>query len=271
MINTPFNYTGSKFKLLPQILPHFDYSKVNFIDLFAGGGSVYANVAAKYEKILANDIIKDLIDIHKELLFNKDKFVEEVKSLCVDKENQAGYHLLRDSYNSTKTPAKLFALMLCCTNNLMRFNKSFQFNQTFGRRTFNDSTQRKIEEFCAGLEGYKSKIEFKSESFENIWPDNPKETFWYLDNPYLSTEAGYNAYWSNSLESKLFDYCIKIHESGGTFALSGVAGKHKDNEESPLITELTKRFNTVKIDHDYKKVARNKDEIRGQEVLIKNY
>ncbi len=271
MINTPFNYTGSKFKLLPQILPHFDYTKPDFIDLFTGGGSVYANVAAKYERVLSNDIIKDLVTTHKELLFNKDLFAAEVKSLCVDKENQAGYHILRDSYNAAKTPSKLFALMLCCTNNLMRFNKSFQFNQTFGRRTFNDSTQKKIDEFCAGLEAHKDKIKFESESFENIWSNNPRETFWYLDPPYASSEAGYNAYWSNSLEAKLLDYCLKIHEAGGTFALSGISGKHKDKGESPLITELTKRFNIVNINHDYKKVARNKDEVRGQEVLIKNY
>lgn len=50
MINTPFNYTGNKFKLLDQILPHMDYSKKYFIDLFAGGGSVYTNVVDKYEK-----------------------------------------------------------------------------------------------------------------------------------------------------------------------------------------------------------------------------
>ena len=41
MIETPFNYTGSKFKLLEQILPEFDYTKPYFVDLFMGGGSVY--------------------------------------------------------------------------------------------------------------------------------------------------------------------------------------------------------------------------------------
>lgn len=31
MIETPFNYTGSKFKLLEQILPEFDYTKPTLI------------------------------------------------------------------------------------------------------------------------------------------------------------------------------------------------------------------------------------------------
>ena len=43
-INPPFNYSGSKLKLLEQILPLFDYNKDYFIDLFCGGVSVYTNV-----------------------------------------------------------------------------------------------------------------------------------------------------------------------------------------------------------------------------------
>ena len=48
-VNPPMNYTGSKFKLLEQILPEFDYTKPYFVDLFMGGGSVYTNVVDKYE------------------------------------------------------------------------------------------------------------------------------------------------------------------------------------------------------------------------------
>lgn len=33
----PFNYTGSKYKLLPQILPLFPSNIDTFVDLFGGG------------------------------------------------------------------------------------------------------------------------------------------------------------------------------------------------------------------------------------------
>jgi site-specific DNA-adenine methylase len=59
MIETPFNYTGSKFKLLEQLLPEFDTTKSTFVDVFTGGGSVYTNVLDKYEKVIVNDIITD--------------------------------------------------------------------------------------------------------------------------------------------------------------------------------------------------------------------
>jgi site-specific DNA-adenine methylase len=62
-IQTPFNYTGSKYKLLSQLLPEFDYNKSKFMDVFAGGGSVFTNVLNKYEKIYVNDIIADLIHV----------------------------------------------------------------------------------------------------------------------------------------------------------------------------------------------------------------
>jgi site-specific DNA-adenine methylase len=89
MIETPFNYTGSKYKLLDQILPHFNYNKSNFVDVFCGGGSVYTNVLDKYEKIIINDIISDLIGIHCGLMVD-DNIIELTKGLCPGKENPEG-------------------------------------------------------------------------------------------------------------------------------------------------------------------------------------
>lgn len=83
MINSPFNYTGSKFKLLPQIIPHFDTSKKKFIDLFAGGGSVYTNIIHLYEDVWVNDIIDDLMCIHyliQKLDFGYDKVSRSVEN-----------------------------------------------------------------------------------------------------------------------------------------------------------------------------------------------
>lgn len=37
-IKSPLNYTGGKFKLLPQLLDVFPKDIETFVDLFAGGG-----------------------------------------------------------------------------------------------------------------------------------------------------------------------------------------------------------------------------------------
>ena len=53
IIQSPLNYTGGKFKLLPQILPLFPKNIDIFVDLFCGGANVGVNV--KSNKTILND------------------------------------------------------------------------------------------------------------------------------------------------------------------------------------------------------------------------
>lgn len=53
LIQSPLNYTGGKFKLLPQILPLFPTNIDIFVDLFCGGANVGVNV--KSNKTILND------------------------------------------------------------------------------------------------------------------------------------------------------------------------------------------------------------------------
>ena len=48
MIQSPLNYTGGKYKLLNQILPHFPDNTDTFVDLFCGGCNVGVNVNARH-------------------------------------------------------------------------------------------------------------------------------------------------------------------------------------------------------------------------------
>lgn len=269
--NPPFNYTGSKTGILAQILPLFDYSKPYFIDAFTGGGSVYSNVAHRFQRVVANDIIGDLVLAHKLLITRTDEFVAQVRAHCVAKDDQEGYHRLRDSYNAENTPAKLFALMLCCNCNMLRFNRKFEFNQTFGKRTFNDSTAAKITAWTGHMKPLISRVTYTSRSFTNLWPGDPAHTFFYFDPPYTNSEAGYNCYWSQAQEDFLYDYILRVDRAGGTFALSGLAGEHGDHGECRLIRKLIESgFNLTVIVKDYEKVAKAKGKT-SQEVLIRNF
>jgi len=267
MIETPFNYTGSKFKLLEQILPEFDYTKPYFVDLFMGGGSVYTNVVDKYEKILANDIIKDLVGIHKELLIGDD-VIELTKSLCPDKTDAESFLKLRDDYNSNPSSDKLWALMLSCTSNMMRFNQKFKFNQTFGKRTWNSSTQKKVEVFTEHIRQYKDKIRFTSDTFNDVNISSNKVMV-YADPPYSNTEAGYNAYWKKDDDDKLYKYLLEIDRKGSSFMISGVL--NHNGETCKLLTNLIEdKFNYKILKFDYNKVSRvGKKET--DEVIIMNY
>lgn len=279
-INTPFNYAGSKFKLLEQLLSEFDYSKNYFIDLFTGGGSIYTNIVDRYEKILANDIIEDLIGIHKGLIFDSENFIKEVKNLSPNKDNQEEYLKLRETYNKEKTAAKLYALILSCTNNLMRFNNSGGFNQTFGKRSFNESTQKKIDAFVEHITPYKDKLIFTSNSFEKIILR--KSSMIYADPPYGYTiengnitskqisEAGYNSIWKKEHDIKLYDYLKNLHKEGHSFCMSNV-WKH-DGKTSWICEKLIQDgFNYKELDFNYNKVSRKKEDKETIEIIIKNY
>lgn len=268
-IEPPFNYTGSKFKLLSQIIPLFDKSKQNFVDLFSGGGSVYTNCLNFYETVYVNDIIADLVGIHKNIVATNGQNIQEVKSLCVSKDDQVGYNKLRESYNESPSPEKLFSLMLCCTNNMMRFNKKFKFNQTFGKRTFNDRTQQKIDNWLSHVYPHKDKIQYSSLKFQEF-PKLP-DTFYYLDPPYPSdlTEAGYNAYWSKEDDDNLIDFCLEITKLGSTFALSTV--EIHDGKKSLFVEKLLSLgFKKIDLDYNYDKVSRSGKK-ETKEVLIVNY
>ena len=45
-IKSPLNYTGGKYKLLPQILPLMPDKFDIFVDLFTGGANVIVNINA---------------------------------------------------------------------------------------------------------------------------------------------------------------------------------------------------------------------------------
>jgi DNA adenine methylase Dam len=267
MVNTPYNYTGNKFKLLEQILPNFDYTKDYFIDLFCGGGSIYTNVVDKYQKVLINDKIPELIQIHKNLIQDSQNFIQKTKSVCVDKGDDEAYANLRRDFNANKSPEKLWALMLSCTNNMLRFNKKFEFNQTFGRRSWNDNTQQKVDIFVKHITNYKDKIYFSSKDFFEIIPKKPSMV--YLDPPYMNTGAGYNAYWSQSLEDKLYDYILELDKNGNSFMLSGVS--LHDGKTSKLLEKLILHgYKDIELNFDYDKVSR-KGKKCTKEIIILNY
>lgn len=263
------NYTGSKFKILNQILPELDYTKKYFIDLFAGSGVVAINVVDRYDRILVNDIIPEIIGIHRGLL-ESDKIIEETKSLCPNKEDSEGFLKLRESFNTDKTPAKLWALMLSSTNNLMRFNKQFLYNQTFGKRSYNSSTEKKVEEFVRHIRPHRDKIYFSSKHFFDIRVSKPSMV--YIDPPYSNSEAGYNAYWGKDDDIKLYEYCKTLNNNGSSFMLSGIIGEHKNGKRWELIDKLVSDGYKYRIlEHNYEKVARIKDSKSSNEIIIMNY
>lgn len=261
------NYTGSKFKLLQQIIPEFDYSKSAFFDVFCGGGSVFSNVVDKYDKIYANDIIADLIGIHLKLI-QSDNIIDNTKKLCPGKDNADGYAKLRNEYNLNPSSDKLWALMLSCTNNMMRFNQKFKFNQTYGKRGWSDSTTKKVNNYLEHIRKFSNKIEFSSLDFKEI-EISSNDIMFYCDPPYSNTEAGYNAFWKKDDDKRLYDFLHEINDKGSSFMISGVLTH--DNKPCEILQNLINDgFIYKELVYNYNKVSK-KGEKKTTEIIIKNY
>lgn len=102
-IKSPMNYTGGKYKLLPQILQFFPTEINTFVDLFTGGG----NIAVNANKIIANDFEPHVIDIYKAFQNGYDsveKIITVIESYIakynLSIENAEGFNNLRNDYNS---------------------------------------------------------------------------------------------------------------------------------------------------------------------------
>lgn len=219
-INPPLCFIGNKFKLLDQLLPKFDYTKKTFVDLFVGGGSVYTNVLDKYDHIIINDIIKELVEIHKSLLFDLENFTNNVKNIIPIRTHKEQYLKLRESYNFEKTPEKLYALILSCSRSIMRYNMKFEFNQTYGNGIWGKTMDNRVLEFYNHLLPYKDKIQYNYQSFENV--SIPDDSMIYLDPPYINTFTGYNRYWKKHNEERLYQFILDMNNRGNSFVLSGV-------------------------------------------------
>lgn len=268
-LKPPTNYTGSKDKLMSQLLQHFPLTEdVDlFYDLFAGGLSVSINTP--YNNIIANDIITPLIQFYQNLKNNEvESEIVKILSHKIDKASPEEFSELRARFNITKDPYLFFSLVSSCTNNLMRFNKKTEFNQTFGKRAINDNTIQKVRDYCTVL---KSKnIQFTNLTFTELLKlrSPTVNDFVYMDPPYIGTEAGYNAFWSKSLEESLYDTLDELDRNGIRFAFSGVS-IHK-GVENIHINRLSK-YKIIELDYDYEKVARKKNAGRSQEILVINY
>lgn len=279
LIKSPLNYTGGKFKLLPQILPLFPENINTFIDLFSGGCNIGINVKAN--KIICNDILTSVVHLMDELkkvdrdtaLKSIDKIIDEYK---LSKTNEEGYKRLREDYNLGKREWDMFYTMICYSfNNQIRFNKNNEFNMPFGknRSSFNDSLRDKFKLFVEKLN--KINIEFMNKDFKEISIENLNNNdFIYCDPPYLITCASYNENngWNQNREVELLNYLDRANERGIKFALSNVLeNKGKSND---ILKEWAKKYNIHYLNNTYKNCSyHTKDRSNNStiEVLVTNY
>ncbi|WP_019002584.1 DNA adenine methylase [Succinimonas amylolytica] len=299
IIKSPLNFTGGKYKLLPQLIPLFPDNVETFVDIFCGGCNVALNITAN--KIICNDIDSNLIGMFS---FFKGKtynaLAPKIKEIINDFDlsdtcelgyshygcssnnglaavNKAGYLNLRDFFNALSKDNDsyylyLYVLIVYAFNNQIRFNSDGNFNLPVGKRDFNLKMQEKLKKFLAELEH--KNIFFSNDCFSVFPADSLSQNdFVYADPPYLITCATYNEKsWNEQEEKKLLVYLDRLNERGIRFALSNVLST--DDKVNLILQDwLGKRaYKCHHLVFSYKNSNyQKKKKSETDEVLITNY
>lgn len=303
MNKSPLNYTGGKYKLLPQILPLFPQKIDTFVDLFCGGCNVGANIDA--EKIIYNDQDRHLLDLYstfknlgKEQTFDFINQIIEKYGLSLASKNGYDFYgcesanglgnynkekylkLRTDFNNETKHTdyynLMFYVLIVYAFNNQIRFNSKGDYNLPVGKRDFNQNMVEKLSNFIDVIK--KQNCIFNENDFRQFDTSGlGNNDFVYLDPPYLITCATYNEQngWTEDSERDLLSFIDKLHEQNIKFALSNVL-RSKGKENKILIDWLNKnshRYKLIKLKFDYSNSNyQTKDKnSTSEEVLVVNY
>lgn len=302
-VQSPLNYMGGKFKLLPQILPHFPTDVTLFVDLFCGGANVGINVPCN--RVIFNDnndLLRRMFTrfqaLEKHTTFEMIGRIIEDYSLSdsethgyeyykchssegLAKYNSPGYLRLRQDYNRKHFGEydpyiMLYVLIVYAFNNQIRFNRKGEFNLPVGKRDFNKKMREKLSVFIDRLKS--GDYTFESQDFRMLenhtWDE---KTFVYADPPYLIACATYNEQdgWNEGLERELHAYLDDLHRRGIRFALSNVL-QTKGKQNKVLLEWLNEnlgKYRVIYLDHSYSNSNYQiKDRsFKTDEVLIVNY
>ncbi len=306
IIQSPLNYTGGKYKLLPQILPLFPKNINTFVDLFCGGCNVGINADCK--QVTFNDYNHELMDLYstfqrldmESILRYIYEIIEDYNLSLTSKYgysyykcesaeglanyNRVGFLKLRDDFNKSILKQKtsdfyyimLYVLIVYSFNNQIRFNSKGEFNLPVGKRDFNEKMKRKLIDFVDTIK--KQNCHFTCQDFRKLDISClTSNDFVYIDPPYLITCATYNEMnaWNDENEKALLKFLDELNEKNIRFALSNVL-RSKGKENVILIEWLNKNFdkyNTIRLKYNYKNSnyqTKDKKSL-SEEVLIINY
>ena len=303
MLQSPLNYTGGKFKLLPQILPLFPQKINTFVDLFCGGCNVGINVEA--EKHVYNDINLRLIylfhtlkNLNKGIAFEMiyeiiDKYglslvsrhgyeyygCESGKGLGTY--NKERFLSLREDFNRLEVDdyyyyIMLYVLIVYAFNNQIRFNSDGKFNLPVGKRDFNAKMAENLSAFIDVIKKQDSR--FTNNDFENFDAFSlNSDDFVYIDPPYLIACAAYNEQnaWNEDREQSLLNFIDELTDKKVKCALSNVLqSKGKQNNIlSEWLEKNSSKYFVHRLNYSYANSNyHTKDRTDStEEILVTNY
>ncbi len=296
-IRSPFFYVGDKYKLMPQLKKLMPKNIEQYIEPFVGGGSSFLN--SKGTSYMLNDVDSYVVELHRRIgsytgkaeelfgeLFDIIDFYGlscSYRGICVPEEmkkkymktyyskyNKDAYIRMRKDFNENKDDfLRLYLLLIYGFNHMIRFNGKGDFNLPVGNVDFNNNVyqalnnylefvgEHEIELFNMDYISFLEKIKFG------------KNSYVFLDPPYLISMSEYNKLWNDKKEDELCEYLDSLNDRGIKFGITNLI-THKGKVNKRFL-DWSKKYCAYDVKSNYISFNDNTIKADSQEVFVTNY
>lgn len=296
-IRSPFFYVGDKYKLMPQLKQLMPKKIEQYIEPFVGGGSSFLN--SKGTSYMLNDVDSYVVELHRQIGSYTGKSEElfdalfeiidfyglscSYRGICVpedmkkkyvktyySKYNKDAYIRMRKDFNANKNDfLRLYLLLIYGFNHMIRFNGKGDFNLPVGNVDFNNNVYQALNNYLDFVGEHE--IEFFNMDYisflERIRFE--KNSYVFLDPPYLISMSEYNKLWNDKKEDELCEYLDSLNERGIKFGITNlITHKGKVNQR---FLEWSKRYCAYDVKSNYISFNDNTIKVDSQEVFVTNY
>jgi len=299
MKNRWLSWPGAKFRQMDEIFKYIslDNTEINHIC------EPYSGAAAFSLQFFDKDFYFSWAEKNEPLnrwwsflLYEPETFIERMdyfrKKYINSSENRDVYNEMRDSYNSMiksmpehmDTSALLWVLIYHSTNNLARFNKKGEYNQTWGKGrkvpdpyvVFNEQVINDIYNSNAYVEMFNDDVDL-FEHFLNADKISYKynmflySTIFYLDPPYILRTEVYDKDWSLESEKTMFKYIHELDDLNTPWFMTNYLAVEKNGEktEHPFIDDIKKSgWTIIQINRKIDARPTTSGDIAGEYIIV---
>lgn len=296
-IRSPFFYVGDKYKLMPQLKQLMPENIQQYIEPFVGGGSSFLN--SKGNTYILNDVDEYVVALHKYIGSYSNKSEElfqelfelidfyglscSYRGICVpdilkkkyvktyySRYNKEAYLKMRKDFNESKDDLlKLYLLLIYGFNHMIRFNGKGDFNLPVGNIDFNNNVYLALNNYLQFIS--KHEIEFFNMDYISFLSKVAfdKDSYVFLDPPYLISMSEYNKLWNDKKEDELCEYLDGLNDKGIKFGITNLI-THKGKTNTRFL-EWSTKYCAFDVKSNYISFNDNTIKAGSQEVFVTNY
>jgi len=199
-----------------------------------------------------------------------EKLKKKYTKTYYSKYNKDAYMKMRRDFNENKNDLlKLYLLLIYGFNHMIRFNGKGDFNLPVGNVDFNNNVYNALNNYLEFVALHE--IEFFNMDYilflEKMKFD--KDSYVFLDPPYLISMSEYNKLWNDKKENELCECLDKLNKNNVKFGITNLI-EHKGKVNETFL-EWSKKYNTFDIKSNYISFNDNTIKKNSREVFVTNY